>query len=74
MNDENFWSDSKKAQSIIQETNSNKDLISSYNLILKGFKDLDESLEELKTVFDEELMTLVLDEYEGLMKDRKSVV
>lgn len=68
MNDENFWSDSKKAQSIIQETNSNKDLISSYNLILKGFKDLDESLEELKTVFDEELMTLVLDEYEGLMK------
>ena len=69
MADESFWSEPKKAQSIIQETNANKELISSYQKLVKGFKDIELSIDELKDTFDEELMMLVEEEYETLLKD-----
>ncbi len=68
MEDEHFWGDPKKAQLIIQETNLNKELISSYEKLVKGFKDLELSLNEMKDSFDEELMFLVEEEFNVLTK------
>lgn len=69
MEDENFWADTKKAQNIIQETNLNKDLISTYSKLLAGLNDVEQSLNEMRDSFDEELMTLVEEEYNALLKD-----
>ena len=68
MEGEGFWDNPKKAQMIIQETNLNKDLISSYKKLINGFKDLDESLNEMRNSFDEELMMLVEEDFNSLNK------
>jgi len=68
MTDENFWNDPKKAQSIIQETNINREMISTYKKLSDGFKDIELSLNEIKDTFDEELKILIEEEYESLIK------
>ena len=69
MTDENFWNDPKKAQSIIQETNINREMISTYKKLSDGFKDIELSLNEIKDTFDEELKILIEEEYESLIKN-----
>lgn len=68
MNDETFWDNPKKAQSIIQETNIARDLISQYNSLQDSFKVLDESLEEMKQAFDEELLMVIDEEFKEISK------
>ncbi len=63
MSQENFWNDPKKAQSIIQTTNSLKEVISMYKHIKESLSSLEETAEELKVHFDEELMFLLEEEY-----------
>ncbi len=69
---ENFWQDPKKAQRIIQETNSKKDIVSSFEKLTVGFDDVESSLEECRDNFDEDLMMLVEEEYDSLQKSFES--
>ncbi|MFV0552503.1 MAG: peptide chain release factor 2 [Anaerorhabdus sp.] len=69
MQDENFWSDPKHAQTIIQGTNATKDLIAQYEKLNIQHSNLHETVEEMKKTFDEELMMVVEEEYEEFNKD-----
>lgn len=65
---ENFWNDQKKAKSIIQEFNMDKELISSYEKSLNELSDMDESLNELNKNYDQELFDLLNEEYVDVNK------
>ena len=41
-----FWNDQKKARTVIQEFNMDKELISKYEQSLSELEDMDESLNE----------------------------
>lgn len=68
MSEENFWNDSKKAQRIIQETNSLKNIIATYQRVDKAFKMIQENLDELKDAYDEEMLQLVEEDYLNITK------
>lgn len=68
MQEENFWSDQKKAQSVIRETNALKSLVDNHKVLTKRFQELDQSTDELKESFDEELKQLVEEELQETMK------
>lgn len=68
MSEEGFWNDSKKAQSIIQATNSIKETMKMYTWIKDTLISLDETANELKNSFDEELMQLLEEEYHEVSK------
>ena len=55
MLDENFWSDRKKAQSLIDEVNSLKDMLESMETLSSAIKEIDELLNSLKDDEDEEM-------------------
>ncbi|MDD5842460.1 MAG: peptide chain release factor 2 [Solobacterium sp.] len=59
-----FWNDQKKARTVIQEFNMDKELISKYEQSLSELEDMDESLNELNKNYDQELFDLLNDEYE----------
>lgn len=59
-----FWNDQKKARSVIQEFNMNKELISKYEQSYSELEDMDESLNELNKNYDQELFDLLNEEYE----------
>ncbi|MDO4499858.1 MAG: peptide chain release factor 2 [Erysipelotrichaceae bacterium] len=61
--DENFWNDAKKAQSVIKETNITRELVSSYERNASALESLGESVEELSKNPDPELFELVEEEY-----------
>lgn len=67
MQEENFWSDQKKAQSVIRETNALKSLVDNHKVLTKRFQELDQSTDELKESFDEELKQLVEEELQETM-------
>ena len=67
MQEENFWSDQKKAQSVIRETNALKSLVENHKVLTKRFQELDLSTDELKESFDEELKQLVEEELQETM-------
>lgn len=68
MNGADFWNDQKKAQIIIRETNSLKLLIANHDELKALLEELDASVEDLKSSFDEELKELVDEEYKDTMK------
>ncbi len=67
--DENFWNDTKKAQSIIKEANIDRNLISTYKKNNGALNDLAASIDELSKSYDEDLMELISEEYDGILND-----
>lgn len=68
MNSESFWSDPKKAQLVIKETNQLKSLIDNHDKLHTLFQQLNEFLAELRNAFDQDLKDLVEEEYADTMK------
>lgn len=66
--EEGFWSDQKKAQSVIRQRNSIKDIIDSYESLLEEMKGLNETADSLKQEMDEELLELASEEAEEAVK------
>ncbi len=66
MSSDDFWNDPKKAQSIIQVTNSLKETINMYHFLNDNLSSLTETADELKAHFDEELMILLEEEYNSI--------
>ena len=67
--DENFWNDTKKAQSVIKEANIDRNLISTYKKNDKALGDLSSSIDELSKSYDEDLMELISEEYDSALND-----
>jgi len=61
---ESFWSDQKKAQSVIKEYNTLKDLKSKYYANESAIESLLGELDELNRNYDAELFELINEEYE----------
>lgn len=55
---EGFWTNQKKAQTLIQESNGYKNLIETYHILVKDIKEVIEMVESLKNDFDAELFEL----------------
>ena len=64
-----FWNDTRKAQTLIQEANSQKELITNYNKLTRQMNEISESLEMLKEDFDEEMFALVESEFNDVSKE-----
>lgn len=58
MLEDGFWSDQKKAQTIIRRQNGLKDIVSSYKELKETFDGLEETAEALKADMDEELLEM----------------
>ena len=67
MAEPDFWNDQKKAQKLIRETNSMKTLIDGQESLVSELKDLNESVAELSTTFDDDMNELVQEEYAETM-------
>ena len=63
-----FWSDQKKAQKIIRETNQMKGLIDTHQALSDSVNDLGEGLTDLASSFDEDLNELLQEEFAETMK------
>ena len=61
--EDGFWSDQKKAQSVIRNRNSLKDIVDCYESLEVQFESLNETADELKADFDEELMMMAEEEF-----------
>lgn len=59
---EHFWNDRKKAQTLINEKNDLASIIDSYKKLNAQYSSMDETVEVLKTEFDEEMMAMVEEE------------
>lgn len=66
--EENFWNDTKKAQSIIKEANIDRNLLTTFDQNKKALNDLSTSIDELSKDYDEDLLSLVSDDYDKTMK------
>ena len=64
-----FWNDTRKAQALIQEANSQKELIRNFNKLTKEMNDISDSLDMLKEEFDEDMFALVESEFTDVMKE-----
>lgn len=64
MLEDGFWSDQKKAQSIIRKQNGLKDIVSSYKELKTTFDGLNETADALKADMDEELLEMAAMEAE----------
>lgn len=62
MMDEHFWDDRKKAQAVINEKNGLVSIIESYQSLDKRYASMDETVDMLKSEFDEEMMAMIEDE------------
>lgn len=60
--EDGFWSDQKKAQAVIRQTNSLKDIVSSYEELKGEFDSLRETADALKEEMDEELLEMASEE------------
>jgi len=56
---EDFWNDRRQAQATIREKNDLSALIESYEVLYQRYQGMDETLDLLKSDFDEELFELV---------------
>lgn len=63
-----FWNDQRAAQNVIRKRNGLKDIIDSYESLHAELSSLNETADELKTAFDEELMMLAEEEYADVKK------
>lgn len=59
---EHFWNDRKKAQTLINEKNDLASIIDAYKKLNAQYSSMDETVEVLKTEFDEEMMAMVEEE------------
>lgn len=59
---DSFWNDRKKAQSLINEKNDYSSIIDAYKKLVEQYSSMDETVELLKTEFDEDMMAMVEDE------------
>ena len=62
MMDEHFWDDRKKAQALINEKNGLVSILESYQSLDKRYSSMDETVDMLKSEFDEEMMAMIEDE------------
>lgn len=66
---EDFWSDQQKAQQVIRQSNSLKQIIDQYESLANQATNLQESMEVLKEDFDQDLMDLAEMDYESFSKE-----
>jgi len=59
---DHFWNDRKKAQSLINEKNDYVSIIETYKKLVAQYSSMDETVDMLKTEFDEDMMAMVEDE------------
>lgn len=62
MMDEHFWDDRKKAQALINEKNGMVSIIEDYQSLDKRYSSMDETVDMLKSEFDEDMMAMIEDE------------
>lgn len=63
-----FWQDQKKAQQVIRAKNALKDIVDRYEELDLQLTSLNETVDELKVEFDEELMMIAEEEYADMDK------
>ncbi|MGI6608041.1 MAG: peptide chain release factor 2 [Erysipelotrichaceae bacterium] len=68
MLEENFWSDRKKAQNLIDEVNSLKDMLENMQVLLSAIEETEEVLNSLKDDEDEEIQLLLQQEFEEIQQ------
>lgn len=68
MESPDFWNDQKKAQKIIKSNNMMKDLVETHKAISSALEDLQTSIDELSSSFDEDMNELVQEEYVETME------
>lgn len=68
MEEPDFWNDQKAAQKLIKNNNQMKSLVDAYEELDGELKDLNESITELQTTFDDDMNELVQEEYNETMK------
>ena len=68
MVDASFWSDQRKAQSLVQELNTQKNLINEYQVLLRSINDINDSVALLKDEYNEEMHLLIEEEYKDFEK------
>lgn len=61
--EENFWLDQRKAQEVIRECNNEIELLNNFDKLVNEVKGVNEMVDVLKAEYDEELHTLVEDDY-----------
>jgi len=59
---DHFWNDRKKAQALINEKNDLASIFDSYKKLNEQYSSMDETVDMLKTEFDEDMMAMVEDE------------
>ena len=59
---ESFWNDRRKAQALINEKKDYSTIIETYRKLVEQYSTMDETVEVLKTEFDEEMMAMVEEE------------
>ena len=57
-----FWNDRKKAQSLINEKNDLVSILETYKSLVSQYASMDETVDLLKTEFDEDMMAMVEEE------------
>lgn len=68
MSHPDFWNDQKAAQKLIRETNQMKALADAHDALMSELHDLNDSVAELSTTFDQDMNDLVQEEYTDTMK------
>lgn len=63
-----FWQDQKKAQQVIRAKNALKDIVDRYEELDLQLTSLNDTADELKSEFDEELMMIAEEEYMDMDK------
>ena len=63
-----FWQDQKKAQQTIRSRNALKEIVDNYESLDAQLNSLNETADELKSEFDEELMMIAEEEYQDMDK------
>ena len=63
MQEADFWNDQKSAQKLIKNNNQMKQLVDSYDELTGILSDLNDSVNELSSTFDEDMNELVQEEF-----------
>ena len=62
INEPDFWNDQKKALKIVNEKNELDNIVNSYFFVQTKLKDISDTYEMIKDLYDEELHALICDE------------
>jgi len=69
MLEEGFWNDRKKAQALIDEMNSTKDVVQTYHRLQTRYASMEETVDLLKVDFDPEMAQMVEEEVNEAHKE-----